>query len=44
MPALSVRPIQAAKMWTRGYRNSESFITFIYLIAGTLDFRLAHTK
>lgn len=36
--------VQAAKARARGYRNSENFITIIYLIAGKLDLRFAHTK
>jgi transposase len=32
--------IQAARSRARGYRNPETFITMIYLIAGRLDFRL----
>lgn len=36
--------VQAAKARARGYRNPENFITIIYLIAGKLDLRFAHTK
>lgn len=36
--------VQAAKARARGYRNPENFITIIYLIAGRLDLRFAHTK
>lgn len=36
--------VQAAKARARGYRNPDNFITIIYLIAGKLDLRFAHTK
>jgi transposase len=36
--------VQAAKARARGYRNVHNFITIIYLIAGKLDLRFAHTK
>lgn len=36
--------VQAAKARARGYRNVDNFITIIYLIAGKLDLRFAHTK
>lgn len=36
--------VQAAKARARGYRNADNFITIIYLIAGKLDLRFAHTK
>lgn len=36
--------VQAAKARARGYRNAENFIVIIYLIAGKLDLRFAHTK
>lgn len=36
--------VQAAKARARGYRNIDNFITIIYLIAGRLDLRFAHTK
>ena len=36
--------VQAAKARARGYRNIEYFKTIIYLIAGKLDLRFAHTK
>jgi transposase len=36
--------VQAAKARARGYRNSENFITIIYLVAGKLDLRFANTK
>ena len=33
-----------ARARARGYRNVHNFITVIYLIAGKLDLRFAHTK
>ena len=36
--------VQAAKARARGYRSVDNFITIIYLIAGKLDLRFAHTK
>lgn len=36
--------VQAAKARARGYRNIDNFKTIIYLIAGRLDLRFAHTK
>ena len=36
--------VQAARAGARGYRNVHTFITVIYLIAGKLDLRFAHTK
>jgi transposase len=36
--------VQAAKARACGYRNPANLITIIYLIAGKLDLRFAHTK
>jgi len=36
--------IQAAKAKVRGNRSIKDLITIVYLIAGKLDLRLAHTK